>query len=116
MLHIKKTWRKTWCEPGVELLEATRVAKEFNIPIELIDRDVRITLKRAWNSMGFWQKMKLMTVGLASVFEEEEISEDKLDEIKQKDVLNEMMSELGKQMPVLKKVLIDERDSYLMQR
>ncbi len=114
--YQKKLGEKLGVKPGVELLEATKVAKEFDIPIELIDRDVRITLKRAWNSMGFWQKMKLMTVGLASVFEEEEISEEKLNEIKQKDVLNEMMAELGKQMPVLKEVLIDERDSYLMQK
>ncbi len=114
--YQKKLGEKLGVKPGVELLEATKVAKEFDIPIELIDRDVRITLKRSWNSMGFWQKMKLMTVGLASTFEEEEISEEKLDEIKKKDVLNEMMAELGKQMPVLKKVLIDERDSYLMQK
>jgi len=114
--YQKKLGEKLGVKPGVELLEATKVAKEFDIPIELIDRDVRITLKRAWNSMGWWQKMKLMTVGMASVFEEEEISEEKLDEIKQKDVLNEMMAELGKQMPVLKEVLIDERDSYLMQK
>lgn len=114
--YQKKLGEKLGVKPGVELLEATKVAKEFDIPIELIDRDVRITLKRSWNSMGWWQKMKLMTVGLASVFEEEEISEEKLDEIKDKDVLNEMMAELGKQMPVLKEVLIDERDSYLMQK
>lgn len=114
--YQKKLGKKLGVKPGVELLEATKVAKEFDIPIELIDRDVRITLKRSWNSMGLWQKMKLMTVGLASIFEEEEISEEKLDEIKQKDVLNEMMAELGKQMPVLKNVLIDERDSYLMQK
>lgn len=114
--YQKKLGEKLGVKPGVELLEATKVAKEFDIPIELIDRDVRITLKRSWNSMSLWQKMKLMTVGLASVFEEEEISEEKLDEIKQKDVLNEMMAEMGKQMPVLKQVLIDERDSYLMQK
>jgi len=114
--YQKKLGEKLGVKPGVELLEATKVADEFNIPIELIDRDVRVTLKRSWNSMTLWQKIKLMTVGLASVFEEEEISEEKLDEIKQKDVLNEMMSELGKQMPILKRVLIDERDSFLMQK
>jgi len=114
--YQKKLGEKLGVKPGVELLEATKVAKEFDIPIELIDRDVRITLKRSWNSMGWWQKMKLMTVGLASVFDDEEISEEKLDEIKEKDVLNEMMAEMGKQMPVLKEVLIDERDSYLMQK
>lgn len=31
-------------------------------------------------------------------------------------MLNEMMAELGKAMPVLKKVLIDERDIYLSQK
>lgn len=114
--YQKKLGEKLGVQPGIELLEATIVAKENEIPIELCDRDVRITLKRAWNSMSLWQKLKLMTVGLASVFEKEEISEEKLEEIKQKDVLNEMMSELGKQMPVLKKVLIDERDGYLMEK
>jgi pheromone shutdown-related protein TraB len=114
--YQKKLGKKLGVNPGVELLEATKVAKELDIPIELVDRDVRITLKRAWNSMGFWQKIKLMTVGLASVFEEEEINEEKLAELKEKDVLNEMMSEMGEQMPVLKRVLIDERDSYLMQK
>ena len=114
--YQKKLGKKLGVNPGVELLEAAKVAKELNIPIELVDRDVRITLKRAWNSMGLWQKMKLLTVGLASVFEEEEINEEKLSEIKDKDVLNEMMAEMGKQMPVLKRVLIDERDSFLMQK
>ncbi len=114
--YQKKLGEKLGVQPGVELLEATKAAKDNDIPIELCDRDVRITLKRAWNSMSFWQKLKLMTVGLASVFEKEEISEEKLEEIKQKDVLNEMMSELGKQMPVLKNVLIDERDGYLMEK
>ena len=114
--YQKKLGEKLGVKPGVELLEATKAAKENDIPIELCDRDVRITLKRSWNSMSLWQKLKLMTVGLASIFEQEEISEEKLEEIKQKDVLNEMMSELGKQMPVLKKVLIDERDGYLMEK
>ncbi|MEN8191614.1 MAG: TraB/GumN family protein [Bacteroidota bacterium] len=114
--YQKKLGEKLGVKPGVELLEATKAAQENEIPIELCDRDVRITLKRAWNSMSLWQKLKLMTVGLASLFEHEEISEEKLEEIKQKDVLNEMMSELGKQMPVLKEVLIDERDGYLMEK
>jgi pheromone shutdown-related protein TraB len=114
--YQKKLGDKLGVEPGVELLEATLVAKENNINISLCDREVRITLKRSWNSMSFWQKMKFMTVGLAGIFEKEEISEEKLAEIKEKDTLNEMMSELGKAMPVLKEVLIDERDQYLAEK
>ena len=37
--------------PGTELLEATRVAEELDIPIALCDRDVRVTLRRAWASI-----------------------------------------------------------------
>ncbi|MBN1300317.1 MAG: TraB/GumN family protein [Melioribacteraceae bacterium] len=114
--YQKKLGEKLGVEPGIELLEAAKVAQENNIPITLSDREVRITLRRAWNSMSFWQKFKFMSVGLASIFEKEEISEEKLAEIKDKDVLTEMMNELGKVMPILKRVLIDERDLYLAQK
>jgi len=114
--YQKKLGEKLGVNPGVELLEAAKTAKENNIPIELCDRDVRITLRRAWNSMSFWQKLKFLTAGLAGVFEKEELSEEKLTELRKTDVLNEMMTELGKVMPVLKSVLIDERDIYLAQK
>ena len=60
--------------------------------------------------------MQLLTSGLAGAFTDQEISEEQLAEIRKKDVLNEMMSELGEAMPVLKTVLIDERDSYITQK
>ena len=114
--YQKKLGKKLGVNPGLELLKAVEIARENNIPIELGDRDVRITLKRAWRSMSFWQKAKFMTMGLASVFDKEEITEEKLEELKNKDVLSELMNELGKTMPVLKEVLIDERDSYLAKK
>jgi pheromone shutdown protein TraB len=55
--YQKKLGEKLGVNPGVELLEATKAAKENDIPIELCDRDVRVTLKRSWNSMSFWQKL-----------------------------------------------------------
>ncbi len=114
--YQKKLGKKFGVNPGVELLRAAEVAKEKNIPIELADRDVRITLKRSWRSMTLWQKTKFMTMGLASVFDKEDISEEELEELKSKDILTELMSNLGKAMPILKRVLIDERDSYLAKK
>ena len=114
--YQKKLGDKLGVMPGVELLEATNAAREHDIPIALCDRDIRVTLRRAWHSMSFWNKMKLLTAGLAGIFENQEISEEKLSEIRQKDVLNELIGELGKAMPVLKTVLIDERDTYLAQK
>jgi pheromone shutdown-related protein TraB len=97
-------------------LEAVKTANEKNIPIELCDREVRITLRRAWHSMSFWQKMKLIVGGFGGIFEKQELTEEKLAELRSKDVLSEMMDELGKAMPVLKKVIIDERDTYLAEK
>ena len=79
--YQKKLGRKLGVNPGIELLRATEVAKEIDIPIELGDRDVRITLKRAWRSMSLWQKTKFMTMSLASVFDKEEITEEQLEEL-----------------------------------
>ena len=111
--YQKKLGKKLGVNPGVELLEAANVSKELNIPIELCDREIRITLRRAWASMSFIQKFKLIFSGFAGIFEKQEISEEKLAELRSKDALNEIISELGKSMPVLKRVLLDERDLYI---
>jgi len=114
--YQKKLGEKLGVTPGTELLEAANTANELNLPIELCDREVRITLRRAWHSMSFWQKLKFLTGGLAGIFEKQDLDEEKLAELRSKDVLSEMMDELGKAMPVLKKVIIDERDEYLAQK
>ncbi|MBK9096995.1 MAG: TraB/GumN family protein [bacterium] len=114
--YQKKLGEKLGVTPGTELLEAVQTAKQNNIPIELCDREVRITLRRAWHSMSFWQKMKLIAGGFGGIFEKQELTEEKLAELRSKDVLSEMMDELGKAMPVLKKVIIDERDKYIAQK
>ena len=114
--YQKKLGEKLGVTPGTELLEAVNTSKEKNIPIELCDREVRITLRRAWHSMSFWQKLKFLFGGLAGIFEKQELTEEKLAELRSKDVLSEMMEELGKAMPVLKEVIIDERDQYIAQK
>ena len=114
--YQKKLGEKLGVSPGTELLEAVQVANEKNIPIELCDREVRITLRRAWHSMNLWQKSKFLAGGLGGLFEKQELTEEKLAELRNKDVLSEMMDELGKAMPVLKKIIIDERDQYIAQR
>lgn len=114
--YQKRLGQKLGVAPGTELLEATKVAQEMGIPIELVDRDVRITLRRAWNGMSFWEKSKLLSAGLAGMMEGQEISEEQLAQLRQTDVLTELMQELGRFMPKLKTVLIDERDTYITQK
>lgn len=103
-------------EPGAELLAAAQTAKEHQIPISLCDRDVRTTLRRAWKATSFWKKGYLLGSLLASLFDRTDLSEDKLRELRQQDVLGELMIEMGDSLPDVKRVLIDERDTYLAEK
>ncbi len=114
--YQKKLGMQLGVIPGLELLEATREAEKHDIPVSLCDRDVRVTLRRAWHETSFFKKGYLLATLLVSLFDKTEITEEKLEELKKKDVLSELMSELGEAMPELKKVLIDERDIYLAEK
>ena len=50
--------------PGSEMIAAIKKGKEQNAKIELLDRDVQITLKRAWSQAKMTEKAKLI-YGLA---------------------------------------------------
>lgn len=114
--YQKKLGDQLGVMPGSELLEATVTAEKNNIPIELCDRDVRITMRRAWKSTSFFKKGYLVASLMASLFEETEITEEKLNKLKETDVLSELMAELGQALPELKTVLIDERDTFLSEK
>ena len=102
--------------PGTEMLEAINVAKKHDIPIFLCDRDVRVTMRRAWRSTPFFKKSMLVSSLMLSVFDTKPVSEESLQDLKKQDVLSEMMQELGKEIPTLKTALIDERDHYLAEK
>lgn len=114
--YQKRLGGKLGVEPGAELLIGAKTAQDNNIAISLCDRDVRITLRRAWKSTSFFRKGYLLTTMLASAFDNTEIDEEKLTELKQHDVLDELLAEMGDGLPELKRVLIDERDIYLSEK
>ena len=100
-------------QPGAELLEAVNLSKELEIPVELIDRDIQTTLRRAWRKMKFREKIKILYSMLGE--EEDELEVD-LDEIlESRDILTDLMNELKEFSPGAGEVLIDERDEFLAQ-
>ena len=46
-------------EPGSEMIAAMQEAKKHGIDVALVDRDITITLKRAWRKMGVREKFRL---------------------------------------------------------
>tara|TARA_B100001248_G_scaffold59139_2_gene40422 strand:+ start:1820 stop:2980 length:1161 start_codon:yes stop_codon:yes gene_type:complete len=100
-------------KPGAELLAAVNAAEESDIPVEMIDRDVVITLRRAWKKMGMVEKWRILN----AILWEEDDEEVSIDEILgDSDLLSSMMEEAREVAPRAGEVLIDERDSFLAGR
>lgn len=99
--------------PGADMKEAVALSQTRNIPFSLIDREIQVTLQRAWRISSFWKKMKLLSALLGSAFTREKISDEDIENMKEKTALDGMMDELAEYLPSVKTVLIDERDFYL---
>lgn len=100
-------------KPGQEMMAAIQVANDNGIPVVLADRDIHITLRRAWALSSFWGKAKLLSALIASVFTKEELAPDDIEKLKERSALDNMMNELSDYLPAVKTVLIDERDQFL---
>ena len=103
-------------KPGEEMITAIHTAESVGAQIQLADRDIRTTLSRTWRVMGFWSKIKLLFQLVMSLGELNEIKEEDIERMKQQDVLETLLSEVGKSLPELKAILIDERDQYLAEK
>ncbi len=114
--YQKKLGRRLGVKPGAEMLAAARTAEEHRIPVSLCDRDIRITLRRAWKSTSFFKKGYLAASLLATLVDETKIDAAALEELKKKDVLSELLAEMGEALPAIKRVLIDERDIFLAEK
>jgi pheromone shutdown-related protein TraB len=103
-------------KPGEEMKTAIDAAIELGVPYRFCDREVQITLRRAWARCGFWSKSKLLASLAFSAFSTEKLSEAEIENLKNRSELDGMMSELADYLPSVKETLIDERDRYLAAR
>ena len=100
-------------KPGAELLAAIEAAEEVGVPVELVDRDVVITLRRAWSKMGLREKWRVMDAFLWQEDDDETSVEELLED---SDMLSNLMEEAREVAPGAGSVLIDERDAFIAGR
>jgi pheromone shutdown-related protein TraB len=100
-------------KPGEEMKTAADTAVELGIPYSLCDREVHITLRRAWVRCGLWSKCKLLATLVSSAFSTEKLTGTEIENLKNRSELDGMMAELADYLPRVKETLIDERDRYL---
>ena len=111
--YQKRMGEGTGVKPGQEMIAAINKAKELNIPQQMVDRPIAITMRRAWAKNSFWGKCKLLSVLIASAFAKEEAAPEEIENLKKTNEMDAMMGDVAKYFPKVKEVLIDERDRYL---
>jgi len=102
--------------PGEEMIKAIETGEAVGAEIHLADRGIHVTLSRTWRIMKLWEKVKLLFQILLSLGEIDDITEEDVEKMMQEDVLETLLSEVGKTVPALRDILIDERDQYLAQK
>ena len=100
-------------EPGAEMKAAIDGAEARGLPVWLIDREVGVTLKRAYRSVGFFDRLGIIGGLGASLLTREDVSEDEIEKLKQGDLLGSMFNEFAKESPPLYEALIAERDRFM---
>lgn len=114
----RKLGKEYGVEPGSEMIAAMQVAKKHGIDVALVDRDITITLKRAWRKMGIREKSRLVWEFFKAMlgYGDEEIEDLDLKKLMDQDVISALMEEFREIAPSANDVLINERDEYIAKK
>ncbi len=96
---------------GDEMVAAAKAAQEIGCPVALIDQDSRVTLSRAWQSMSFPERVRLVVFAMSGLFVRRKRVEAELDRFYEDE--RGYLEQFAKELPTVKRVLIDERDAQM---
>lgn len=97
---------------GEEMSTAIQYSKEYHTKLLMIDRNIQTTLLRIWHNLGWFEKVKMLTELLSSMFEND-VKEEDIEALKQGDMLQSALTEISKQFPQIAETLIFERDCIM---
>ncbi|MGR8947709.1 MAG: TraB/GumN family protein [Gammaproteobacteria bacterium] len=100
-------------EPGAEMRAAIEGAKENNVELELIDREVGTTLRRIYSNVPWYRRFYLFSGLIASVVVNEDIDEEEIEKLKEGDILETTFAQFSESASEIYEPLIDERDLFM---
>lgn len=110
--YQKNIAKKLKTKPGQEMIEGMKASEEFGVNLVLADRSIQTTFMRIWRKMGFFERIKLF-FSLMSIDDDEDVSEDDLQKLIERDNLELAIEDMGKDYPQIAATLLHERDKYL---
>lgn len=112
----RRLGRDLGVQPGAEMIAAIEAAEAAAVPFVLCDREIQVTLRRAWRQSRLWGRLKLLGALVNGAFSNEELEPEQVEALKERGALQNLLEELADYLPQVKEVLIDERDRYLAAR
>ncbi len=100
-------------QPGEEMRVAIDLAKENELQLELVDRDIGITLKRLYRNIPWWRKLYVISGLIASVMTNEKVTEEEIEKLKTGDMLENTFAQFATSAYDLFSPLIAERDQFM---
>ncbi|MBT3865526.1 hypothetical protein HOF78_00295 [Candidatus Woesearchaeota archaeon] len=109
----KKISKVTKSSPGAEMKQAIKIAKKENIPIALIDKDIKLTLKGISKNITWKEKIRFVREFLKVLFMKNKHRGFDISKVPTEEKISELTKQLKVFYPSLYKVLITERDIHM---
>ncbi len=100
-------------KPGSEMLSAIDAAREVGSRVALVDRDIRITMKRALAMMGLIEKIRVIKEMATTFTLTGEDIEGEIEDMKKEDNVAGILEKFKVASPTLYRVLVEERNAYM---
>lgn len=109
----KKISKVTGSSPGAEMKQAIIIARQENIPIALIDKDIKLTLKGISQNITWKEKMRFAKEFLKVLFMKKKQKSFDISKVPSEKIITELSQQLKIHYPSLHKVLITDRDNHM---
>lgn len=105
-------------EPGSEMREAFRLAKEKNLPVALIDQDIEITMRNLSKSLSWKEKFNFLADIFNSLFFRKKQLKDlgidfDLKTVPSKELISRILKKVKMRYPNIYGVLVSERNELM---
>ena len=111
----KKLGELVGTPPGSEMLKAVQTAKKIKCDIALIDRDIRITLKRLLKNLTWREKLKFPWDIIKGLILRKPIVKFDLRKVPSNKIIETLLKKVKKDYPSFYQVLIEERNVVMSQ-
>jgi HSP20 family molecular chaperone IbpA len=101
---------------GGDMAAAVTEAEARGVPVVLIDRELSVTLRRFWEELSLFERIKTAGAVVAAFLGIGGVTVDEIDRAIEEDRVDGYVDDLREFSPGGARVIIDERDAYMASR